>query len=49
MARYMVPQECGAKCGVRWARVTNRAGDGMLFEMTEETGDGIFRTAVYAA
>ncbi|MFR6458582.1 MAG: hypothetical protein ACLUPG_19230 [Roseburia faecis] len=43
VARYMVPQECGAKCGVRWARVTNRAGDGMLFEMTEETGaSGIF-------
>lgn len=47
MARYMVPQECGAKCGVRWARVTNRAGDGMLFEMTEETGPMVFSALPY--
>ena len=47
VARYMVPQECGAKCGVRWARVTNRAGDGMLFEMTEETGPMVFSALPY--
>ncbi len=32
MARYMVPQECGNKTGVRWAKVTDRRGRGMLFE-----------------
>lgn len=32
MARYMVPQECGNKVGVRWAKVTDRRGRGMLFE-----------------
>ncbi len=32
MARYLVPQECGNKTGVRWARVTDRRGRGLLFE-----------------
>ncbi len=32
MARYMVPQECGNKIGVRWAKVTDRRGRGLLFE-----------------
>ncbi len=32
MARYMVPQECGNKVGVRWAKVTDRRGRGLLFE-----------------
>lgn len=31
VARYMVPQECGNKTGVRWAKVTDRKGRGMLF------------------
>ena len=31
MARYLVPQECGNKVGVRWATVTNRKGRGMMF------------------
>ena len=31
MTRYLVPQECGAKTGVRWARVTDRLGRGMVF------------------
>ncbi len=31
MAQYMVPQECGAKTAVRWAKVTDRKGRGMLF------------------
>ena len=31
MAQYMVPQECGNKTEVRWAKVTNRKGRGMLF------------------
>lgn len=36
MARYMVPQECGAKEGVRWAKIADRKGKGMLFEMNGE-------------
>ncbi len=31
MAQYLMPQECGNKCGVRWAKVTDRKGRGMLF------------------
>ena len=31
MAQYLVPQECGAKTGVRWAKITDRKGRGMLF------------------
>ena len=31
MAKYLVPQECGNKTGVRWAKVTDRKGRGMLF------------------
>ena len=31
MAKYLVPQECGAKTGVRWAKVTDRKGRGLLF------------------
>lgn len=36
MARYLVPQECGNKVGVRWATVTDRKGRGMIF-----SGDGM--------
>ena len=32
MAKYLVPQECGNKTGVRWAKVTDRKGRGMLFK-----------------
>lgn len=32
MAEYLVPQECGARTGVRWARVTDERGRGLLFE-----------------
>lgn len=31
MAEYLVPQECGAKCDVRYAKVTDMKGRGMLF------------------
>ncbi len=31
MAEYLVPQECGAKCGVRYAKVTDFKGRGMIF------------------
>lgn len=32
VARYIVPQETGNKIGVRWAKVTNRLGRGLMFE-----------------
>lgn len=41
VARYMVPQECGNKVGVRWAKVTDRRGRGLLFE-----GDGMHFSAL---
>ena len=47
MARYMVPQECGAKEEVRWAKVTNRKGRGMLFEMDENNGPVMFSALPY--
>ncbi len=31
MAKYLVPQECGNKCDVRYAKVMNKKGRGMLF------------------
>lgn len=31
MAAYLVPQECGNKCDVRFAKVTDKRGRGMLF------------------
>lgn len=31
MAEYLKPQECGNKCGVRYAKVTDQKGRGMLF------------------
>ena len=36
MAKYMVPQECGAKEEVRWASITDRKGRGIRFEMDKE-------------
>lgn len=36
IANYLVPEETGNKCGVRWAKVTDYKGRGLLFE-----GDGI--------
>ena len=31
LARYLVPQECGNKCGVRWIKTLDRRGRGMEF------------------
>ena len=42
VADYLVPQECGAKEGVRWAQVTDKKGRGMRFEMDEESGPMMF-------
>ena len=36
MAKYLIPQECGNKVGVRWANVVDQKGRGIQF-----TGDGI--------
>ena len=47
MARYMVPQECGAKEEVRWAKVTDRKGRGMLFEMDSDNGPMMFSALPY--
>lgn len=48
LAQYLVPQECGNKVGVRYAKVTDARGRGMLFEAAG--GDTVvFRTSVYAA
>ncbi len=41
MAEYLVPQECGNKCEVRWARVTDHKGRGIVF-----TGDGMSFSAL---
>ena len=47
IARYMVPQECGAKEEVRWAKVIDRKGRGMLFEMDENNGPMMFSALPY--
>ena len=47
VARYMVPQECGAKEEVRWAKITDRKGRGMLFEMDRENGPMMFSALPY--
>ena len=47
MAHSMVPQECGAKEEVRWAKVTDRKGRGMLFEMDPENGPMMFSALPY--
>ncbi len=31
LAKYLTPQECGSKMGVRWAKVTDARGRGLLF------------------
>ena len=47
LARYLVPQECGSKEGVRWAKITDRKGRGMLFEMDEKNGPMMFSALPY--
>ncbi len=41
MAKYLTPQECGNKVGVRYAKVTDAKGRGLLFE-----GDELFFSAL---
>lgn len=47
VAKYIVPQECGAKEGVRWAEVTDSLGRGMRFAMDNETGPMLFSALPY--
>lgn len=47
MAEYIVPQECGAKLGVRYASVTDARGRGILFEMDEKSGPMMFSALPY--
>ena len=47
LARYLVPQECGSKEGVRWAKITARKGRGMLLEMDEKNGPMMFSALPY--
>ena len=35
MAKYLVPQECGNRSGVRWAELTDARGHGLRFEGEE--------------
>jgi beta-galactosidase len=35
MAAYLVPQECGNKVGVRYAKLTDSLGRGIIFEAEE--------------
>ncbi len=41
MARYLIPQECGNKTGVRYAKMMDRDGHGLLF-----TGEGMHFSAL---
>jgi beta-galactosidase len=41
MAKYLVPQECGNKTGVRWALLTDRRKRGLLF-----SGDSMYFSAI---
>lgn len=41
MAKYLVPQECGNKTGVRYAKVTDALGRGLLF-----TGEDLYFSAL---
>ena len=38
MTRYLIPQECGNRTGVRWAKVTDRKGRGLLFSAGKGKG-----------
>ena len=46
VSRYLVPQECGNRTGVRWAEVTDHRGRGLRFT---SGAHGVLRAAVHAA
>ncbi|WP_069997407.1 glycoside hydrolase family 2 TIM barrel-domain containing protein [Cellulosilyticum sp. I15G10I2] len=35
VTEYVIPQECGNRTGVRWAKVTNEQGEGLLLKSDE--------------
>ena len=39
VSKYLVPQECGNRTGVRWVSVKNRSGEGLRFSMVKEPFD----------
>lgn len=47
MAKYLVPQECGAKEEVRYASITDCKGRGIMFEMDPENGPMMFSALPY--
>lgn len=47
MASYIVPQECGAKQEVRYAKITDRKGRGMFFAMDKASGPMMFSALPY--
>ncbi len=48
MADYLVPQECGNRTGVRWAKVTDERGRGLLF-FCDQPGGMEFSALPYTA
>ena len=48
VAKYIVPQECGAKEGVRYAKVTDALGRGLQFMMDEDNGPMLFSALPYS-
>lgn len=36
MSKYLIPQECGNRTGVRWAEVTNSNGEGLCFNYNDK-------------
>ena len=47
MASYLVPQECGNKQEVRYAKITDRRGRGMMFQAEDEDGGMSFSALPY--
>ena len=47
LARYLVPQECGARTGVRWAEVMDDRGRGLRFQADGDMT--FFGAALYSA
>ncbi len=46
MAKYLVPQESGNKCGVRWLKALDLYGRGMVFFRTEADRQGLSVSAL---
>ncbi|MBS5937628.1 glycoside hydrolase family 2 TIM barrel-domain containing protein [Clostridium sp.] len=36
MSKYLIPQECGNRTGVRWVKVTNGNGEGLCFNYNDK-------------